>query len=76
VFSGRSEPDPAQASAELARLLGTPPAAGSRPPGPGAALMIEASLAEGASASAVLRIGGLLDQPVVVSSWDDGRGCG
>ena len=78
VHGGRPEPDPAFTDAELSRLLGRPPMTegnGPQPAGAGTPLRIEASIDNGAARTAVLRIGGLLEQPVTISSWQDGRLC-
>ncbi|WP_114952122.1 hypothetical protein [Sphingosinicella terrae] len=77
VYSGRAEPEPAFVTPDLAALLGRP----GTPPGPpaslspGAPISIQASAQGGRSLSVVMRTGGLLAQPLIVSDWRIGTSC-
>ena len=76
VSSGRSEPEPAFMAANLAAWLGRPPlATGPSAIAPGTPLSIDVSGDGVPSHRAVIRVGAMLDQPLVVSSWERARAC-
>ena len=79
VSSGRAEPEPTSVDPALARLIGLAPSAeveaAPTPLAAGSAIRVDLTGAPGGSHTAVLRIGGLLDQPVLLSSWERQASC-